>query len=91
MESSTETKKGFVKYVFNFDEESKTDLMNLIQFSLIGLVPLIVLTKAIDKYAPMADDTKGSVEILAEIVIHTTILFICLFISALYSVLSSRR
>jgi hypothetical protein len=79
MESSNDSKKSFFKYVFNFDEDSKSELMNIIQFALIGLIPVILLIKLINKYLPEIDDKKGSIEILAEIVIEVVSLFIGIF------------
>ena len=70
MESSTDSKKSFLKYVFNFDEDSKMELMNILQFALIGVIPVTVLIKLLDKYIPESDDKKGSIEILAEIAIQ---------------------
>jgi hypothetical protein len=79
MESSNDSKKSFFKYVFNFDEDSKSELMNIIQFALIGIIPVILLIKLINKYLPEIDDKKGSIEILAEIVIEVVSLFIGVF------------
>jgi hypothetical protein len=79
MESSNESKKNFFKYVLNFDEDTKSEVMNIMQFSIIGLVPMILFMKIMDKYVPEIDDTKGSVEILAEIIIQILVLFIAMY------------
>jgi hypothetical protein len=54
--------------------------MNIIQYSLIAIIPIIILNKLMQKYVPEADEQKGSLEILAEIVIQVMIIFIGLFI-----------
>jgi len=77
--SSNDSKKSFFKYVFNFDEDSKSELMNIIQFVLIAIVPVILLIKVINKYLPEVDDKKGSIEILAEIITEVISLFIGIF------------
>lgn len=79
MESSNESKKNFFKYVLNFDEDTKFEIMNIMQFSVIGVIPIIILIKLMDKYIPEIDDTKGSVEILAEIVIQLLVLFVAMY------------
>jgi hypothetical protein len=79
MESSNESKKNFFKYVLNFDEDTKCEIMNIMQFSIIGVVPMILFMKLMDKYVPEIDDTKGSVEILAEIVIQILVLFVAMY------------
>lgn len=79
MESSNDSKKSFLKYVFNFDEDSKSELLNILQFALIGIIPVTILIKLLDKYIPESDDKKGSIEILAEIVIQIICLLVGLF------------
>jgi hypothetical protein len=76
MDSSDDSKKNFFKHVFNFDDDSKSDMLNIIQYSLIAIIPVIVLNKSMQKYVPEADDQKGNVEILAEIVLQVIIMFI---------------
>lgn len=79
MESSNDSKKSFLKYVFNFDEDSKSELLNILQFALIGIIPVTILIKLLEKYIPESDDKKGSIEILAEIVIQIICLLVGLF------------
>ena len=79
MDNSDETKKGFFKYVFHLEDEGKNELMNLLQFAMIALIPIILLSKLLEKYSPDIDETKGSLEISAEIVIQFLVLFIGLF------------
>ena len=59
---------GFFKYVFNFDEENKCDMTNLVQYTLLAVVPVLVLLKIVKQIIPEEDDTKGSLEIMAECV-----------------------
>ena len=68
--------KNFFKHVFNFEDQSKTDMLNIIQYSLISLVPMILLNKTMAKYVPEADENKGSLEISAEIIIQVIVMFI---------------
>jgi hypothetical protein len=72
--------KGFFKHVFNFDEDSKEEMMNIVQYSLLSLVPIVLLNKSMQKYVPEADEQKGSLEILAEIVIQVIVMFIGILI-----------
>ena len=76
MDSSDDSKKNFFKHVFNFDDDSKSDILNIIQYSLIAIIPVIVLNKSMQKYVPEADEQKGNLEILAEIVLQIIIMFI---------------
>ena len=79
MDNSDESKKSFLKYVFNLEDEGKSEMLNLLQFSLISFIPLVILSKLLEKYAPQTDDSKGSLEISAEVVIQVIVLFVGLF------------
>lgn len=76
MDSSDE--KSFVKHVFNFDDDSKSDMMNIVQYALIAIIPVVMLNKTMQKYVPEADEQKGSLEIVAEIVMQVIGMFIAL-------------
>jgi hypothetical protein len=80
MDSSDDSKKGFFKYVFNFDDDSKGDILNIIQYSMIAIIPVVILNKTLAKYVPEADDKKGSLEIVAELIIQIIVMFLGLFI-----------
>ena len=77
---SSDDSKNFFKHVFNFDDDSKGEMMNIIQYSLLAIIPVIILNKIMQKYVPEADEQKGSAEILAEILIQVIGMFIGLLI-----------
>lgn len=79
MESS-DSKKNFFKHVFNFEDDSKSEMLNIIQYSLIALVPVVMLNKTMQKYVPESDEQKSSLEILAEIIIQIIGMFIGLLV-----------
>jgi len=76
MDDTTEPNKNFFKHVFSFDDDAKADILNTIQFSLLAIIPVTLLSKSIKKFVPDADDQKGSLEISAEIIIQIMITFI---------------
>ena len=39
-------KPGFFKHVFNFDDDSKTEMMNIIQYAVLALIPVVILNKS---------------------------------------------
>ena len=77
---ATDDSKSFFKHVFNFDDDSKSEILNIIQYALIALIPVILLNKSMSNYVPEADDKKSSVELSAEIVIQLIVMFIGLMI-----------
>ena len=68
-------KPGFFKHVFNFDEESKAEMLNLVQYIVLALVPVIILNKLMQRYVPEADDDKSSLEITAEVLAQVLFMF----------------
>jgi len=76
---SHSNKKGFFNHVFNFDDDTKEDLLNIVQYTLLALIPVIILNKLMQKFVPEADEEKGSAEILAEVIFQLIAIFISIF------------
>ena len=68
-------KKTFFSHVFSTTEEGKAEIMNVIQYSLMGVIPIVILNKLIQRFIPEADDEKSSLEILVEILIQIIVMF----------------
>ena len=73
MENITETVKavpsdslGFFKYVFNFDDENKCEILNMGQYAVLAIIPVLIVLKAVKHFVPEEDESKGSLEIMAE-------------------------
>jgi hypothetical protein len=79
LEETTTKTKGFINHVFSFDNETKGELMNLVQYSLLAIIPIVLLNKTIQNYVPEADDEKGSAELLLEIIIQLSVLLSGMF------------
>jgi hypothetical protein len=77
---NSDDQKSFFKHVFNFDDDSKSELLNIIQYAILAIIPVIVLNKTMSKYIPEADEQKGSLEISAEIIIQIIVMFIGLML-----------
>ena len=71
--------KSFVDHVFEFDDETKNELMNICQYSVLAVFPVVGLNKLLKHYVPDVDEEKGSLEILLEVVCQMILLFIGLF------------
>ena len=67
---------SFISHVFSTSEESKAEILNVIQYAIIAIVPVVGLNKTIQKFIPEADVEKSSVELLAEIFMQIVIMFI---------------
>jgi hypothetical protein len=79
MDNSDES-KSFFKHVFNFDDDSKSEILNILQYSVIAIIPIVILNKTMQKYVPEADDKKSSLEVSAEVLIQIIVMFMGLLI-----------
>jgi hypothetical protein len=77
---SSDNSTSFFKHVFNFDDDSKSEILNILQYSVIAIIPVVILNKTMQKYVPESDDKKGSIEITAEVIIQIIVMFIGLLI-----------
>lgn len=66
----------FISHVFNSSDEGKAEVLNVIQYSLSAILPVVLLNKTIQKFVPEADIEKSSLELLAEIFIQIVVMFI---------------
>tara|TARA_A100001015_G_scaffold318565_1_gene438822 strand:+ start:5433 stop:6053 length:621 start_codon:yes stop_codon:yes gene_type:complete len=71
--------QGFISHVFNFDNKSKNELSNIIQYSILAIFPIVILNKTIQRFIPEADETKGSIEVLIEIILQLGLIFVGMF------------
>ena len=74
-ETKDVNKKSFLSHVFSTTEEGKAEILNVVQYSLLGVVPVVVLNKLIQRFIPEADPDKSSLELLAEIFIQLIVMF----------------
>jgi hypothetical protein len=80
MDNGSDDSKTFFKHVFNFDDDSKSEILNILQYSLIAIIPIVLLNKTMQKYVPEADDQKSSLEVSAEVIIQVIVMFIGLLL-----------
>ena len=57
---------SFFKYVFNFDDDNKSNLLNMVQYAILSIIPVLLILKATKHFVPAEDETKGSLEISIE-------------------------
>ena len=57
---------GFFNHMFTINEDNKANILNMIQYIIIGIVPIVILLKLIKYYIPEEDFTKSSPELILE-------------------------
>jgi hypothetical protein len=85
MDTLNELAKGdgkatFVSHVFNFETESKNEMLNISQYALIAIIPIVLINKLMQIYIPDADEDKGTFEIVAEVIFQVLFIFIGMLI-----------
>ena len=70
---------GFFNYVFNFDNDNKNAIMNMLQYVILGLIPIVLVLKTIKYYVPEEDDNKGSAEITIEVALQLFSIFFAIW------------
>tara|TARA_B100001093_G_C26680689_1_gene950267 strand:- start:201 stop:944 length:744 start_codon:yes stop_codon:yes gene_type:complete len=69
----------FFNHVFNFDNDNKANMFNMIQYILIGIIPVTLTLKGIKNFIPEEDETKGSPEIAIEVAIQLFSIFFAIW------------
>ena len=72
-------KNGFINTVFSFNDDSKCEMLNIVQYAFLALIPSISILKAIKYISPEEDETKGSIEISLEVLIQLAFMVLAMY------------
>ncbi len=60
---------GFIKHVFSLTPDGKAQLINIVQYIVLAVIPVAVLDHFVHKLFPSGDfESKSSIELLAEVI-----------------------
>ena len=68
-------RKSFLSHVFSTTEEGKAEVLNVVQYATLGVIPIVILNKLIQRFVPEADTEKSTLELLVEIFIQLIVMF----------------
>ena len=74
-ETNNTNKKTFFTHVFSTTEEGKAEILNVVQYAALALIPVIALNKLVARFIPDADSEKSSLEIVIEVLMQIIIMF----------------
>ena len=74
-ETADRPQKTFFSHIFSSTQEGKAEIMNVIQYALMGIIPIVILNKTIQRFIPEADMDKSTLELLVEIFIKMIVMF----------------
>ena len=75
------TGSGFIKHVTRFDSETKSELLNLIQYMLLITLPVFFLNKTVQNMMPKYDSRNGNIELLGEVLLSSVCLLLGIYIT----------
>ena len=68
-------KKSFLSHVFSTTEEGKAEVLNVVQYATLGVIPVVVLNKLVQRFIPEADSENSTLELSVEIFLQLLIMF----------------
>ena len=74
------TKDGFFQHVFNFEDDSKAEMLNIIQYAVLAIIPVVIFNKLMQRFVPESDDEKGTFEITAEVLAQIIVMFMVMLL-----------
>jgi len=76
---TTSSANTIIKHIFKFDDDTKSTLLNLSQYMVLAIIPVAILQNISEKVFPEFDASKGTMELLAEILGQSLMTTIGLF------------
>lgn len=70
---------GFLNHVFNFDTETKSNLMNILQYIVLAIIPMSLYTHFVNDLMAEYDEKKSNIELVAEVLGHLVLTLLGLF------------
>ena len=69
---------SLINYMFTMSDNEKDTILNIIQYTSLSIVPLIIIIKLMNVYLPKYNEHKGNIEILIEVILQLifTIIFL---------------
>ena len=68
-------RESFLGHVFSTTEEGKAELLNVVQYACLGVIPIVVLNKLIQRFVPEADPDNSTLELVVEVFLQVIIMF----------------
>jgi hypothetical protein len=80
VDTTKNVKNGFINHVFNFDNDTKTEVLNVGQYLLLAIFPMGLYNYIVDSVIPEVDESKSNLEILAEVIGQLTLVLVGLLL-----------
>ena len=71
-----EEQPTFISHVFNFEQDSRNEMMNIMQYTVFSIVFITLLNRLLQEYIPEVDKNKTNLALFIEITIQCILLFL---------------
>lgn len=73
-------KDSFFSYMFTLSVLEKNEMINLVQYIVLAIIPITILLKLMKTYIPLDNPKKASVEIIIEVILQLVLIFVSFWI-----------
>ena len=74
-----ELNTGFVEYITTISSNEKAQMLNMLQYGGLAILPLLIILKFMKMYVPEEDPLKGTPELVLEILLQLGFILIAFF------------
>jgi len=72
-------KSSFFDYITTITSRDKSQILNLLQYGGLTIIPILIILKCMKLYVPVQDPFKSSTEILLEVVLQLLVIIVAFF------------
>ena len=81
IKSATRETEGFISYITTFKDKQKSEVTNIMQYSILAIVPVMIILKSVKSFAPEDDESKGCLEISVECVLQIIFIMVSIWLT----------
>jgi len=68
------TQGSFISYMFSMTDGEKVELINMFQYIILAIIPIILIVTLMKSYIPPVNNKKGSAEVAIELIVQLVVL-----------------
>ena len=80
LKDSLNSKTSFFQYITTFSSKEKNQLLNLIQYGGLTIIPILIILKLMKMYVPQEDPFKSSTELVVEVLLQLLVIIVSFFV-----------
>jgi len=69
------TSGSFVNYMFSMSDGEKVEIINMFQYVILAIIPILVIVRLMQNYIPPLNNKKATIEIAIELIVQLVVLF----------------